>query len=206
MQRLHPSAAETIDAVLSWPVEWSALHGAAEIRYPVVKVVTRTGYSADKRVVQRTGTTYPAEGARGLVFPYTEAEMRSPRDNGFPTVAAQDAAHRMILEALRASPPKGLVLDLGAGNGLLLQRIADTFLRPVAGIEVDLRKAAKHPAIRAGDLRTVDLPTADTVVVSQRRFEEVPTLRAVVDQRARQVLVYSYDEPMFARVEQLERA
>jgi hypothetical protein len=89
---------------------------------------------------------------------------------------------------------------------LLLQRIADTFLRPVAGIEVDLRKAAKHPAIRAGDLRTVDLPTADTVVVSQRRFEEVPTLRAVVAQRARQVLVYSYDEPMFARVEQLERA
>jgi hypothetical protein len=203
LQQLHPAAAETIDTVLSWPIEWSALHGAAEIRYPVVKVVTRTGYSTEKRVVQRTGTTYPVEGARGLVFPYTEAELRSPRDNGFPTVAAQDAAHRMILDALRASPPKGLVLDLGAGNGLLLQRIADTCLRPILGVEVDARKAATHPRLRQGDLRDVaQLVTepVDTIVVSQRRFEELPALSAWCATHARQVLVYSYDAPAFARI------
>jgi hypothetical protein len=196
LQQLHPAAAETIDEVLSWPVEWSALHGAAEIRYPVVKVVTRTGYSSEKLVVQRTGTRYPAEGARGLVFPYTEAEMRSPRDNGFVTVAAQDAAHAMVLGALRASRPRGTVLDLGAGNGLLMQRIADTFLRPVLGVEIDATKAAKHPRIVHGDLQHIadlDLPVVDTIVVAENRFTECPPLQAWAEAHCRQLFVYSYD-------------
>jgi hypothetical protein len=196
-----PQAADVIDEVLQWPVEWSALHGAAEIRYPVLKVVTRTGYTAERRIVQRRGRTYPAEGARGLAFPYSEAGMPVSTENGFPTVAAQDAAHMMVLQALRSSPPQGPVLDLGAGNGLLMQRIASTFLRPVSGIEIDPIKAAKHPAIVVADLRSANLPTVDTAVVSLRRFEEIPTLRARIHDHARQVFVYSYDEPLFARLD-----
>lgn len=198
------AAADVIDEVLAWPVEWSALHGAAEIRYPVVKVVTRTGYTSDKRIVQRRGTSYPPEGARGLAFPYSAAEMRTPQENGFPSVDAQDRGHTMILDALRSSPPHGAVLDLGAGNGLLMERISSTFLRPVYGIEIDARKAAKHPGIRCGDVRALDtlVNRVDTIVVSARRFEEMPTLRTAVGQLARQVLVYSYDEPRFARMEQ----
>jgi hypothetical protein len=56
--------------ILSWPVEWSALHGIAEIKTPVLKVNTRTDATARKYVVRRPGTRYPPEGARGLRFPY----------------------------------------------------------------------------------------------------------------------------------------
>lgn len=56
--------------ILSWPVEWSALHGIAEIKTPVLKVSTRTDATATKYTVRRQGTAYPAEGARGLHFPY----------------------------------------------------------------------------------------------------------------------------------------
>lgn len=57
--------------VLSWPVEWSALHGIAELKAPILKVCTNTDFTATKYVIRWIGTVYPKEGADGLVFPYT---------------------------------------------------------------------------------------------------------------------------------------
>jgi hypothetical protein len=54
----------------SWPVEWSALHGIAELRTPLVKVATRTDATPHKWTIQYEGRAYPADGARGLLFPY----------------------------------------------------------------------------------------------------------------------------------------
>jgi hypothetical protein len=65
--------------MLAWPIEWSALHGIAEVRTPVLKIATQTDATAQKYVVQRQGSTYPAEGANGVTFPY-----RRPR--GLPLV------------------------------------------------------------------------------------------------------------------------
>jgi hypothetical protein len=56
--------------ILSWPVEWSALHGIAEINTPVLKVCTRTDATPSKYVIRRHGEAYPAEGAQGLTFAY----------------------------------------------------------------------------------------------------------------------------------------
>ncbi len=56
--------------ILSWPVEWSALHGLAEIKTPVLKVSAATDATASKWTVRREGERYPAEGAKGLHFPY----------------------------------------------------------------------------------------------------------------------------------------
>lgn len=56
--------------ILSWPVEWSALHGIAEIKTPVLRVSTRTDATASKYVVRRPGNAYPIEGAHALPFPY----------------------------------------------------------------------------------------------------------------------------------------
>jgi hypothetical protein len=56
--------------ILSWNIEWSALHGIAEIKTPILKVSTRTDSTPVKYVVRRRGGNYPAEGARGLDFPY----------------------------------------------------------------------------------------------------------------------------------------
>jgi hypothetical protein len=61
---------EWLTEILTWPVEWSALHGIAEIKTPVLKVSTNTDATALKYVVQRKGASYPVEGAHGLKFPY----------------------------------------------------------------------------------------------------------------------------------------
>ncbi len=56
--------------MLDWPVEWSALHGIAEIRTPVLKIITSTDATSTRFLVQRRGDAYPKEGASGLAFPY----------------------------------------------------------------------------------------------------------------------------------------
>ncbi len=56
--------------ILSWPLEWSALHGIAEVKTPVLKVTTMTDATPYEYVVRRAGTRFPREGARGLEFPY----------------------------------------------------------------------------------------------------------------------------------------
>ncbi len=56
--------------ILSWPIEWSALHGIAEITTPICKISTPTDATGIRHTVQREGTAYPEEGARGLGFPY----------------------------------------------------------------------------------------------------------------------------------------
>jgi hypothetical protein len=65
--------------ILSWPAEWSALHGIAEVRSPVLKLCTSTDATAGKYVIQWLGDSYPNEGASGLVFPYRLGFGRSDR-------------------------------------------------------------------------------------------------------------------------------
>ncbi len=136
--------------VLRWPVEWSALHGIAEIKTPIVKVSTKTDATASKYVVQRRGDSYPAEGAQGLNFPYQMPDrfhltdsrgfkqgllnplplVEAPpegyaTDNGFVSIKAMDQAHQPIvaLAAAALAGRQGNVLDLGCGNGVLLKKI-----------------------------------------------------------------------------------
>ena len=59
-----------IEEILSWPVEWSALHGIAEVKTPVLKMITATDATPYKYTVQIKGEKYPSEGATGLYFPY----------------------------------------------------------------------------------------------------------------------------------------
>jgi uncharacterized protein len=59
-----------LEEVLAWPVEWCALHGIAEVRTPILKVSTNTDATAGAYTVRRAGDRYPAEGARGVRFPY----------------------------------------------------------------------------------------------------------------------------------------
>jgi SAM-dependent methyltransferase len=63
-----------LDAMLAWPAEWSALHGIAEIKTPVVKIVACTDATAERLVVQILGGNQSQidGAATGLVFPYGE--------------------------------------------------------------------------------------------------------------------------------------
>lgn len=58
--------------MLDWPLRWSALHGIAEIRAPVLKIATHTDRSAAARTLDWLGRTMPDEAAHGLDFPYRE--------------------------------------------------------------------------------------------------------------------------------------
>ncbi len=59
-----------LNEMLSWPAEWSALHGIAEIRTPIVKISTSTDATAEKFTIRWIGDGYPPDGARGLAFPF----------------------------------------------------------------------------------------------------------------------------------------
>ncbi len=136
--------------ILSWPVEWSALHGIAEVKTPLLRVSTRTDATARKYTVRRKGDGYPGDGASGLDFPYRRPrkpivtgsaqfkrglsnpiERKMPfrpwyaADNGFGSVLEMDAAHEPIAALALATlgPEGGAVLDLGCGNGALLKKL-----------------------------------------------------------------------------------
>jgi uncharacterized protein len=68
---------------LNWPVEWTALHGVCEIRSPVFRMSTCTDATASKFTVRLHGAAYPAEGARGVHFPWN---MNSRRDTALPII------------------------------------------------------------------------------------------------------------------------
>jgi siroheme synthase len=78
--------------VLSWPCEWTALHGIAEIRTPILKFRTATDATAGKYVVRWAGSSFPREGAAGSGFPYQDT--LAPRERRFilPLIV-NDEAH-----------------------------------------------------------------------------------------------------------------
>ena len=60
--------------MLSWPVEWTALHGIAKLKTPVLKLATATEVDHELWRAAWAGTGYPGDGADGVRFPY-----RAPR-------------------------------------------------------------------------------------------------------------------------------
>jgi len=134
--------------ILSWPVEWSALHGIAEIKTPIVKISTNTDATPNEYKVYYRGLpgAYPKEGARGLDFPYKHDEASIGRrrrrtikkkldaeskewlyeDNGFSSLVSMRNAHQSISEELQVAIGNRTmsVLDLGCGNGELLRQLS----------------------------------------------------------------------------------
>jgi len=199
MAKHHPQEAEWLQEILSWPVEWSALHGIAEIRTPVTRTTASTDATAQKLVVKYMGTGYPEEGAQGLTFPFKAQvpkplllRMSNSKDNGFVTYAAMQAAHNRLLNELQ--PPYKTILDLGCGDGVLLSKIPAT--RRV-GIETDAR-IAKLAENRIN--RVVVGDCTDDTLVNKILVEEQPDLILAHDTRnpihtlvAPAILSYNYE-------------
>ncbi|HEU4925683.1 MAG TPA: class I SAM-dependent methyltransferase [Vicinamibacterales bacterium] len=156
-----------LEEILSWPASWSALHGIAEVKTPVLKVSTRTDATAHEFVVRRQGPRLPAEAVAGLGFPFRPPErpgithslafrkgLEAPitlhkelpewyaGDNGFSARAAMDEAHRPIVElAVTSLGDSGTVIDLGCGNGALLKKICEARTGVIPfGMDVDESK------------------------------------------------------------------
>ena len=53
-----------------WPVAWSALHGIAEVRTPVLKLATNTDPTAERLDVRLHSDQAVERAAAGVTFPY----------------------------------------------------------------------------------------------------------------------------------------
>lgn len=143
-----------LEQILDWPVQWSALHGIAEIKTPILKISSRTDATADLVIVDRQGFSYPDEGASGTIFPYvnkakksitnTQSFSRSVllencwKDNGFSTLEGMIHSHNMIIDCIDKSDIKlNSVIDFGCGNAELVKRINDKYHCEIFGIEID---------------------------------------------------------------------
>ncbi len=198
--------------MLSWPMEWTALHGMAEIKTPILTICARTDWTPSKAVVAKQGTSYPEEGAQGLRFPYrivkdkvtkapafTRAVTPVWELNGFSSHIAMDAAHAALLGVLPA--PSGSLLDLGCGDGRLLER-AGKMGWQVEGIEADpVRAGAARIPVRRGDIFDIELwdKRYDVVALMPGRLieatsERAESLRKALHARAGKILVYAYGD------------
>ena len=135
--------------LLSWPTLYTSLHGIAEITTPIMRTSVATDALAEKAEVRYLGTGYPAEGARGLGFPFRQEVPVKPlmlvlqnvSDNGFSSREAQDAAHKTLL-SVAGSRTWRTVVDLGAGNGTLLMKMPAKIR---IAIESDPKRATHIP-------------------------------------------------------------
>jgi hypothetical protein len=149
--------------ILSWPFKWSSLHGVAILTTPVLKLVYNTDALSESVEISKEGSTYPAEGGRGP-FPFQETVqlVNDYSDNGFSSQDAMNNAHAMIVEAaltLRI-PPGAQVLDLGCGNGRLLEAITDVSGAIPVGVELHKpvhKKAAKRLSRHNGVVHQCDI-------------------------------------------------
>lgn len=135
---------------LDMPMDWSSLHGIAEVRTPLLKMAMQTAPTASLHRVRRAGATYPDEGGLGLAFPFkshrgtrltksrgyrrglqnpiqepTTLANRLAADNGFLSVSEMKAAHQPIIDVANGilAGKSGNIIDLGCGNGFLLKSI-----------------------------------------------------------------------------------
>lgn len=56
--------------IFSWPIQWTARHGIAEILSPIVKVIVPTDATATTFTIRLHSDVRPANTPRGLGFPY----------------------------------------------------------------------------------------------------------------------------------------
>jgi 2-polyprenyl-3-methyl-5-hydroxy-6-metoxy-1,4-benzoquinol methylase len=188
----HGAEMDWLEEILSWPAQWSALHGIAEVKTPVLKASTRTDATAHEFIVRRHGHRLPAETAAGLGFPFRppvrpgithslpfRKGLEAPialhtappewyaSDNGFSARAAMDEAHRPIMEmAVTSLGDSGTVIDLGCGNGALLKKICEARTGVIPfGVDVDESKLEHARLLQ---------PAFSANFVAGNMFERIP--------------------------------
>ena len=209
-----------LEEMLSWPVEWKASNGLAEITTPVGTISTVTDATAETYRVSYRGAG--SAKARGLTVGIPDDQLNEPfrdlewyyADNGFISREIMDLFHEPILklaaETLRQAA--GNVLDLGCGNGVLLRKICSSNSKLIPwGVDIsgDCIAHARLTSPRFADNFVVADIFDDRMVWSKdREFElvilslvqltEVPEEQANkllgrIKEHTRDLLVYAYD-------------
>lgn len=205
--------------MLSWPMQYSSLHGIGFVTTPCFKLVFDTTPTPTRVTINRDGDVYPVEAARGNQFPFKDNQITIIRnehsDNGFSTAEAMLKSHEVIMSAVLKGYVGGVttnnqkIIDLGCGNGKLLERIINVspWLVP-CGVESDARKHQK--AVRRlikhnPDIHHCDIydeyywkPPYGMALISLNRLWEVKEpqaqkLLARLSKNCEHVVFYSYE-------------
>lgn len=193
--------------ILSWPIKWSSLHGVAIVTTPIVKVIYSTDPVAEKVEIVRDGI-YPEGGVSGHEFPTPQKMALVMKDtwtdNGFTSYFAMKRAHRLVMQVLYKVPPElGRVIDLGCGNGALLDLIRENLGLSPFGVEVDAIRVENsgRDYVKVGNLyepETYLLFTYSFALISVNRLLEVDASSAnhllqTLKQHVKYLIVYSYE-------------
>jgi len=195
---------------LRWPLKWSSLHGVAILTTPVVKIVYNTDALSESVEIRREGEAYPAEGGRGD-FPFREIVhvANTSKNNGFTNVESMINAHAMIIHGLLSLefPPGSKVIDLGCGDGQLLETITGIADIVPVGIESNksrFQKATKKLSGIPNRLHCLDIFSNDYwegeyflgLISIQRLFEadaeKAKELLRRLKTNCKHVVFYSY--------------
>jgi hypothetical protein len=185
---------EWIQQILSWPVEWSALHGIAEIRTPILKLITRTDHTDLKYTVRWRGENYPEEGAAGLAFPYRSKKRpaklslksASAGETGAVAAGVLDGA----LAALNGEPVhRRHITDLRLTNYFNMVRLDDGSVgaalnyAALSTSNLDERRHALMAEIDKDPLLLQATTSADDLLLLSLRVATVSALSAPVIRR-----------------------
>jgi len=67
---------DQLSEILSWPVEWSVLHGIGQIQTPVMRIIHDIAPTRDKRLLRWAGDLLPLEAAHSHGFAYRQPKRR----------------------------------------------------------------------------------------------------------------------------------
>lgn len=190
-----PQEVEWIHDILRWPISWSSLHGVAIVTTPYVKIVSSTDPLEEELKIKLN-----QGGNQNEVIPIVKDTWSA---NGFQSLRAMNLSHDFILKITKTlNLSTGPVLDLGAGNGLLLQRIVEgrDYLKPV-GIDSLIENA--NGCVVLGDIHDYHLWNYDTkcslILMSINRLIETDSFASYellehIKDRTRLFLLYSYGD------------
>lgn len=182
---------EWLMELLSYPVEWSAKNGIAEIITPILRISSRTDATGEKYTVKLSGTEYKSKPI--IIDNWT--------DNGFNSKESQEEAHKDLL--MVASIEGGKVLDLGCGNGLLLSKIKVN-ITPY-GVDFSISKTRKAKELMPKgeflassiyDFQWVRPAPFDYTFIAGNRLHENPlagTLVRKLKELTTKLILYTYD-------------
>jgi len=178
-----------ISEILNWPCLYTCTNGIAEIHTPVYKLVMSGDQDAR---VEYQGTIYPKYGANGLSFPYNQKDLYALKSdnwtvNGFSSEESMTKAHEVVLSLVKSTDNK--VMDLGCGDGTLLEKIQQLYNLHIIGI--DKEKYSKSFII-TNDLRNWRGQFDGLIITSVQRIIEIPDLWSRIDEHAKAVIIYSY--------------
>ncbi len=94
-----------LETILSWPAEWSALHGIAEVRTAIVNIAYVTDYTPSKVTFIRRGVAVTADAARERTLAYGREPAFAVRREA---ALAWPTGIRLAIEpafAVRREPP-----------------------------------------------------------------------------------------------------